>query len=282
MLAEAKRDNLLYLSDPYSSAVHVFSYPAVREVGMLVVDGDPEGECVDNAGDVWVVRFLSHSAVEYRHGETSISGSVSTGTDSPWSCAVDPITGNLAVTTNHAIDLYQSAKGDPTAYASPRDGGYESCTYDESGNLFAATSLDFIAELPKGSSQMIDLRLSFSIYPHNIQWDQQHRYLAISNSRYGRTDATSIYRVAVFGKAGNLVGITVLKQSKNNDPPQYWIEGSHILGTTLVERKHGHLEKRIDSWPYPAGGKPTLIGHVDRSPTDPPELHGIVISEATR
>ncbi len=98
MLPEAKRDDLLYATDN-AGFVHVFSYPAGKEVGTIVVAGDPLGACVDRAGNVWVARFRMTSVVEYAHGGTSPIGDVGTYPNNPWGCAVDPTTGNLAVTT---------------------------------------------------------------------------------------------------------------------------------------------------------------------------------------
>jgi hypothetical protein len=67
MLPEAKRDDLLYVTNT-AGAADVFSYPAGKEVGAIVVAGEPMGACVDRAGNVWIARFRMTSVVEYAQG----------------------------------------------------------------------------------------------------------------------------------------------------------------------------------------------------------------------
>jgi hypothetical protein len=278
MLPEAKHEDLLYVSDNSYEVVYVFSYPAGRKVGTLVVGGEPAGECVDKAGDVWITRFRTTSVVEYAHGGTTKIGAVSTYPNPPWGCAVDPTTGNLAVTnTEGSVGVYANAQGTPTLYTVHGDNyGFTFCTYDDSGNLFATAPYSYIAELPKGSSEMTNLKLDFPrnpfvLDPWSIQWDKQRKYLAVARPRHV-TGFTDIYHVRVSGTTGHLVGTTSLP--KAIPYVQYWIEGAKILGADSG--------KRVESWPYPAGGKPTKVAHAHRHGPGRPGLVGIVVSEAKK
>lgn len=281
MLPEAKRDDLLYATD-VAGFVHVFSYPAGKEVGTIALGGEPMGMCVDKAGDVWATRFrmrYNSSVVEYAHGGTTIIGSVSTYPYSPWSCSVDPTTGNLAVTnTESGIGVYAHAAGNPTLYTVQGDDyGFTFCTYDESGNLYATAPYSNIAELPKGSSEMANMQLGFSINPWSIQWDEQDKYLAVAGFRQ-KGQPTPIYHVSVSGTTGSLVGTTLLRRSKNFYPPQYWIEGAKVLGATLGDGPYGQIEDRIESWPYSAGGRPRQFAQVAKD--NHPDIYGIIVSRA--
>ena len=283
MLPEAKREDLLYVTDVYAGLVHVFSYPNGQEVGALEVGGNPRGECVDKIGDIWITRFRTTSVVEYAHGGTTSLGSVSTYPNSPWGCSVDPTTGNLAVTnTEGSIGVYANAQGDPTLYTVQGDDyGFTFCTYDDSGNLFATAPYSNIAELPTGSSKMMNLQLNFSINPWSVQWDERGKYLAVAGIKL-KGDPTSIYHVSVSGGVGKLVGTTLLKRSKSVYPSQYWIQGAKLLGTSSILWHEGQIEKRVDSWPYPDGGNPTRFARVARLPSGRPDLYGVVVSKAIR
>jgi hypothetical protein len=65
MLAEAKSDDLLYISDV--DTVTVYSYPKGKHVGTLKGFYRPLGECVDNAGNVFIADGRD-SILEYAHG----------------------------------------------------------------------------------------------------------------------------------------------------------------------------------------------------------------------
>ena len=60
----AKRD-LLYLSDDGDGNVYVYSFPAAKLQGTLTGLSFPTGECVDEAGDVWIVEEGTNDIVEY-------------------------------------------------------------------------------------------------------------------------------------------------------------------------------------------------------------------------
>ncbi|MGC2406215.1 MAG: hypothetical protein WA431_07385 [Candidatus Cybelea sp.] len=274
MLPEAKHEDLLYATDNSYEVVDVFSYPAGRKVGTLEVGGEPFGECVDKAGDVWITRFRTTSVVEYAHGSKTEIGIVSTYPNNPFGCSIDPTTGNLAVTnTEGSVGVYANAQGSPTLYTVQGDDyGFTFCTYDDSGNLFATAPYSQIAELPKGSSEMTNLQLDFSINPWSIQWDERRKYLAVAGST-NKGEPTSIYHVGVSGTTGRLIGTTLLRRSNDGYPPQFWIKGAEILGPVV---------KRVESWPYPAGGKPTKVAHVWRHGPGSPDLYGVVVSEAKK
>jgi hypothetical protein len=103
MLPEATSENLLYVSSSsgFSGIVRVYSYPHGRRVGALTSLTYAGGECVDSAGDVFIVEFSGPSSAgstvyEYAHGgSTPIATLADPG--SGFGCAVDPTTGNLAV-----------------------------------------------------------------------------------------------------------------------------------------------------------------------------------------
>ncbi|HTA53388.1 MAG TPA: hypothetical protein VK755_01500, partial [Candidatus Acidoferrales bacterium] len=141
---DAASQALLYVSDTITGDVYVFSYPKAKLMQTLTGFTDPAGECVDKNGDVFVANTGQKNIIEYAHGGSSPKATLKDPGYFPVGCAVDPKTGNLAVTnvspsSNAAgnVVVYLRAKGQPT-------GNYKNaampdpllCGYDNAGNLF--------------------------------------------------------------------------------------------------------------------------------------------------
>src|ERR1700761_8423575 len=95
ILPRAKSGDLLYLSD-LQSHVYVYTYPqGVLEATLSLYA--PAGECADASGDVWITLFGSQQIVEYEHGGTSAISILQDPNSEPFSCSIDPSTGDLAV-----------------------------------------------------------------------------------------------------------------------------------------------------------------------------------------
>lgn len=71
MKPEAKRDNLLYISDIDTFDVYVYAYPKGELLGTLTGFNGPEGECVDKTGNVFVANYAASNILEFAHGGTS-------------------------------------------------------------------------------------------------------------------------------------------------------------------------------------------------------------------
>lgn len=146
MLPEARREQLLYVSDPLDHEVYVYSLPAGKIVGALTGLVNPGGECSDKAGHVWIALNVGGlgpgTMVEYAHGGTK-QIATSDDNDPPWHCSVDPVTGDLAVAPDYhgsGVAIYAKARGSPK-YHSAKAAGPWDCVYDSSGNLFVAATV---------------------------------------------------------------------------------------------------------------------------------------------
>jgi DNA-binding beta-propeller fold protein YncE len=95
MLPEAKSEDLLYVTSFVSSYVFVFSYPEGKLVGTLGgFSYAASGECSDNQGDVFIIGV--QDVVKYAHGGSNPIATLKS-VNYPNGCAIDPVTGNLAV-----------------------------------------------------------------------------------------------------------------------------------------------------------------------------------------
>ena len=262
MAPDAKRKDLLYISDQGTGDVYVFSYPHGKLKGTLTGFADPQGECVDKKGDVWITLFSSQEILEYAHGGTSSNGSLSDPGFLLEGCSVDKTTGNLAAadfagtnSTSGGVSIYTDAQGTPATYIDPGLYLVFSLGYDNQGNLFidgeSQVGGSFVfAELPKGSSTFTNITLNKTIgTPGTVQWDGKH--VTVGDAKAG-----VICQVKVSGSSATVVGTTTLTDS--DGVFQSFIDGKRVVNPNVYSAN-------AMFWSYPAGGSPvkTLSGFVD-------------------
>jgi hypothetical protein len=252
MLPAAKNGDLLYVGGGGldHGYLHVYSYPQGKLVGKITGLVEPYGECVDSAGDLWVVTNEPPEAIEYAHGGTTPIATLNVPTnDYAYGCAVDPTTGNLAVTSGTGVFVYQNAQGTPTAYNDWDIPDY--CSYDNKGNLFVVVGGGELTELLEGSSGFNIIQVDISGAYSTVQWDGH--YLALGGVAHGGHKPVTVYKVAVSGTGGKVLKTTDL--STKYDHPngaQFWVQGRTIVQPT-------NRGKQIGIWAYPAGGMPTTL-----------------------
>jgi hypothetical protein len=252
MASEATTEDLLYVGGN-SGDVTVYSYPRGRLLGTLTGFYLPAGECVDKAGNVFITDLGLGKIFEYRHGGKKPIQTLQSGANGPAGCAIDPTTGNLAVTYlggagSGYVAIFPNAQGTATTYTDPNIYDYYWCGYDPQGNLYvdgqAYNPRPFkFAELPKGSGTFTDITLNQKInWPAGVQWDG--KYVAVGDQ------ATSIiYQFAISGSTGSLEGTTALNGGQYVQ--QFWIQGTRVIGGDSGSYNNVHY------WNYPAGGNPT-------------------------
>jgi hypothetical protein len=255
---EAKSHSLLYVSDPGTASVDVFTYPAMKEVGLLVGFTEPYTMCVNAAQDVYVPDLETSRVTEYAHGSITPMRTLDDHQGSSVGCAVDPKTGDLAVSNDFGpsstpgnVIVYKGAKGTPTKYEAP---GFTVCLfigYDDAGNLFVDgynPSAVLLAELPSGGSAFKSISMNQKIgFPGGVAWDGE--FLAVGDQL-----ANTIYQFKVSGSKATEQGSTVLSGAVN--VVQFWFTGrsaKHPQATAVVGADaSGDAAK----WQYPAGGTP--------------------------
>ncbi len=243
----ARSTDLLYVSDLGSNSVDYFTYPAGKAVGKLTGFGSVAGLCSNKAGDVFVVDEAG-PVVVYAHGGTSPIRKLTTR-GAPYGCAVDPGTGNLAVTNLSAvlygtIALYSHAKGKAKVYEDYQVGKTDFCGYDDHGNLFidgSNLSGQFVLlELPKGGHGFRTNSLTRMVKDAGgVQWDG--KYVAISDRGAG-----VIYRTATTGKVAQTVRLKGGPQIAG-----FWLAGATLIGP------NAQSGGAVAFWHYPAGGAPS-------------------------
>ncbi|MEO6835269.1 MAG: hypothetical protein ABI231_05110 [Candidatus Tumulicola sp.] len=264
MAPGTKRMDLLYVSDLGAGDVEVYSYPGALLKGTLTGFTSPHGECADRAGNVYVTDGVASRIVEYAHGGTKPIRIVSDAGYSPSGCAVDPTTGDLAV-TNYApfgsgpgnVSIYEQAKVTPKTYTNSSIYYYYYCGYDDKGNLYvdgtasAYQQVHFgFAELRAGGKALETITLAHTFnHPGGVQWDG--RYVAVGDQTT-LTGPSTVYEFSIKGTSGMQVAATPLTTSC--DALQFWIEHDRIVVPNVCS-------PNVMYFAYPAGGTATKTIH---------------------
>jgi DNA-binding beta-propeller fold protein YncE len=274
MSPQATNDDLLYISNTDDQTVSAYSFTKRKLLGTLTGFEQPYSLCVDAEQNVYVTNDYRLEMIEFAHGGAKPIKYLGDPDGYPIGCAVDPTTGDLAVTnlTGFAIRhnvhvagevlIYKHAKGVPIRYFDPNISYYYFAAYDDQGNLFVDGDTCCgvgVAELVRGARKFTDLMLDQSIqFPGAVQWDGKR--LAV-----GDQDASVIYRFAISGSTGHLTSTVPLGGAI--DVFQFWLP--RLNGGTRDDRVVGadHGSKYyigdIGFWKYPQGGSPVgTIGNI--------------------
>jgi hypothetical protein len=258
ILPEAKSEDLLYLS---SGDVSVYSYPRGELVGALRGLRSTGGACSDTRGDVWIIENGT-TLLEYAHGgkRPIYALGVPVGMSAS-DCAVDPVSGNLAVIGGTyasaskkpgAIAIYADASGTPALYRWKYYATFG--TYDNMGNLFidgfGYSVLFAAAELHKGAKRLKLISFgsqtySLCYYLSPLRWDGKHVV-------FGCSDEYSAW--TVLDNTATPEGTGVFNDAyRLND---FWFEGKTVVVSS--SEASGSIAP-IQIYKYPAAGNPIRV-----------------------
>jgi hypothetical protein len=265
---------ILYVGDDDQGEVHSYNYKTGAHNGLLKFLSNPQGQCVDAKGNVFVASFGNRTVVEYRRGEIHPLKTFKTS-GSPVDCSVAP-NGDLAVANRYTptslgdVDIFKRAQGKPRSYSNAACSLVGADGYDGSGNLYVQSGNYTTAtacELPAGSTSMRAVTLSVTMNsPGGVMWDGQNITMATScDSSCG---GTLIYQMQE-DTSGNLTAVshTVLATDGCSKPAAIrfpFILGkvntpeNHTLATAVVGGSSGGYRcDFVSVWKYPGGGKPS-------------------------
>lgn len=245
-------DTLVYVSAV--SQVDVYTYPGGKRVGTLTGGfSDATGLCSDAMGNVWIVNpnyFGTSTLVEYAHGGSGPIATLQDGKNIPQACAVDSVTGNLAVANvNDNVAVYANARGSPSYYSTSGFAqNVRTIAYDGSGNLYMRSfnNRKAAAWLPKGSSTVAQFLVKRRGY---YAWDGT--FLAVDAGGVGRT---TLARYTLNGANGTKVGTVRLQTCQKGGVVA--IQGNKLAVICGAG---------ITYYDYPSAGKPLKILPVESS-----------------
>ena len=259
MAPNARKLDLLYVSDYKTNDVYAYSYPQGKLSGVLAgILKDfvlPTGLCTNHAGDVYIPNSSNSTVLEYPHGSTHLRETLLDPNELPYTCAVDPTTGTLAVVNLESVSgaggvsIYARGRGRPTELTYGFLYWFYFGSYDDKGDLFVDASYDVASEafafveLPKDgkSLQAVTLNRSFRVPGGGVGWDGKHVVV-------GDSKPSVIYRFAINGSSGTQVGSTRLRGARSI--AQFLVIGNQIVGANFNGES-------VAFWSYPNGGMPT-------------------------
>jgi hypothetical protein len=258
---DVSHDELLYVTDAHDDYVYMISLPSGKLVGKLTGFNQPAGDCVDAAGDVFIVDSHHSEIREYKHGAKSAFNVLNDHPYVPVGCSVDRMTGNLAVanccgeTQMGSVALYTDARGKAKYYEDSSVEIYSYCAYDARGDLFvdgiSRTKAQFILlEIPSRRDGFTTITLKPRI-PGDVSpplfWDGSD--LAIASPHSGAID-----RFEVTGNTASRVHVTKLG-SANGIYGSFWITADGATRTLYAPIVENSVAS-VGVYRYPQGGKP--------------------------
>jgi hypothetical protein len=251
MAPGAGNNSLLYISDAGTDDVYVYDYPSGAPAGTLTGFDEPQGECVDKAGDVYITSTQAAEVLEYKHGGTTPIATLKDPGESPIGCAYDATTGDIAVSNitsgsggRGSVSIYLKGHTTPSSIISTNAFiEIYFLSYDSQGNLFLdaidESGVVHFGEIVSGGSSITEFDVpGLNIgFPGNVQVDSG--VLTV-----GDQDSAVIYQIT----NNSVSGTTPLTGS--SDVVQYFIDGGTVVGPDA-----GNADAEF--YNYPAGGSPT-------------------------
>lgn len=266
-----RSDGLLYAGGKDGN-LYVYSYPSLQPRYTIhqPANAGVYGECTDAAGDVFVTTREPSSYVgtiyEYQHGATTPETTLSDPGE-PYGCAVDPTTGNLAV--SNYFDHYGQFENLGEILIYPKDGSAPQsfaesglykmyfCGYDGSGNLFFFT---LAGENPTYQLYEITHRDSVTpitlntkiVTPGAIQWNAEH--LTITDLNQGTTPGPElVYTLKLRHGSATVIATRKLDTPENWHFGQTLIDGGNVLAIPVHTAGKDIGKSIVSMWTYPSG-----------------------------
>lgn len=262
MARGAVSQSLLYVTNLGDWDAYVYGLPSLKLVGKITGLAAPQGDCSDKKGHVWIANSGSLQITEYAHAGTKPIATLSDPLGYPIGCAIDPVTGDLAVTTagnasgRAEVLVYKHAAGTPRVFSNRAIEAYYFAGYDSGGNLYVsgmAKKAYLLGTLAKGrtSLSLIDVTGATIYFAGTIAFVGGK--LILGDQRCDDKATSCLYQAAVHGATASITHKTIL--GKACDVAQAWVDETQVAGGDY--ESCGVRGGSADIWPFPAGGDPT-------------------------
>jgi hypothetical protein len=260
----------LFVSDPDKAEVFIYTLPQLRLVEIVTGFTQPQGECSDDKGDVWVTDGSAKTIYKLLHSGKIVQ-KLSDGYGVPYGCAWDAKTGNLAVlnliggnSQGGAVLVFHHAAGVPNVYDNPKQFYYNFGGYDSAGNLFFDGSTVggkfVLSELPVNATRAKTVTVAGGkIYSGGmVQWDAASHELVVGDQKCDKVSVSCLYRMTIAGYAATIRGQTLLQNGSGSgicDMIQGVLWNKSVVGSDFDSC--GSASSATYVWPYPKGGQPS-------------------------
>ena len=270
-LAAAKTP-LLFVSDSGAGDVYIYKVPTLKVVATITGFFQPQGECTDGKGNVWVTDTAGQMLYQLSHHGQLVNEISDSG--NPAACAWDSTTGNLAVmsifgsnggSTSGAVQIYPNGTGAQQLYQNPDQYYYNFGGYDSSGNLYFdgrdAAGNFMLSELPKGATAAHTITLTGgTIYFPGMVQSVGKNALIVGDQSCGNAYASCLYLVKLSKSGGGTIASQINLQTASGGQVCDLVQGV-IFGARLAGSDFNFCGSSSSSatylWPYPGGGQPS-------------------------
>ena len=260
---------LLFVSDIGTGDVYIFTMPDMKLKGTLTGFADPQGECSDTHGNIYVANTSEADLFEYSRTGKLLNTYDTDKYGYPLGCAVNPLNGDLAITDYVGLSegpgqvlIYSSASSTPTVLTNPNQYYYYFADYDAKGDLWVdgddATGGYILSDCGTSSCSTITLTGGKINVPGAVQWDQKENTWVLFDQRCGGKYAACSYLVSGSG----VIGQATSYKNSNGTAICDLIQGviaaygkKYLAGGDYDFC--GYDKGSANRWQYPAGGTPT-------------------------
>ncbi len=258
--------------------MYLYKVPSLTVAGRVTGFTQPQGECSDSHGDVWVTDTNAKVIYELSHAGRLVT-TLSDATGYPVGCAWDPRTGNLAVmnlfglaSTAGNVLVYPYASGNPVEFTNPNQYFYYFGDFDDKGNLFfdgsTADGKFMLSELVNGATvRTIKVTGGTIYYPGMVQWSGSD--LVVGDQSCSNGNTSCLYQLSVEKQTATIENQIQLNDSEGK-PVCDLVQGVLIAGSSVGGSDNdfcGYESAGTYLWSFPAGGAPTANNfHVDSLP----------------
>ncbi len=263
---------LLFISDISADDVYIFTMPAMTLKATITGFDEPQGMCSDTSGNIWITNTGTEQILKYSRTGTLLA-TLSDSYGYPVGCAVDPATGNLAVTDIFGfgssgagqILVFPGGSGTPTVLTNPDGYYYYFAGYGPGSSLWvsgqALSSGNYILSSCNTSScSTIPISGGTIYFPGAVQWDNAAGTWVAFDQACGNERAACSYPVSGSGTLGSATTylnydggpVCDLTQAVIAANGYKYVAGGDAEGFCTTATASASYR-----WAYPAGGSPT-------------------------
>ncbi len=261
---------LLFVSDDGNNDVDIFTMPDMKLKGTITDFNQPQGECSDKHGNIYVADTQATQVEEYSRTGKLLSAYADVY-GYPVGCAVNPLNGDLAVANfvglkgHGQVLIFTSPSSAPIIMANPQQYFYSFLGYDIHGDLWVdgrdATKKYILSDC---SGALVCHTISLSggtiYFPGAVQWDQKEYSWVLFDQRCGNTNAACSYWVSGSGVLGQATNY----ENSDGGPLCDMIQGvvaaygkQYTAGSDYENGGCDAGNSSVNRWQYPTGGEPT-------------------------
>ncbi|MFZ0363731.1 MAG: hypothetical protein WAL67_05950 [Candidatus Cybelea sp.] len=257
---------LAFVTDLGAGDISIFSLPNFKLKGTLTGFSQPQGMCSDNKGNVYVANTEAFDVVEI----TRAGSIVNTWDDAygyPVGCAVDPATGNLAVsdifgiTGSGQVLIFSAGSHTPQVLSNSAQYFYYFVGYGPNSELWTSGRTiygDYMASACNTSScNTIDLTGGTIYFPGAVQWDGRRGNWVLFDQTCNATAASCSYPVSASGVLGTATTYDNYNGNGVCGMAQGVIAANNLNFVIGSDASCTSSSAAIGRWGYPAGGTPT-------------------------